>query len=184
MRLFLDSCTCGSLRIKARGLCGKCYERRRLSKSKDCREDDCGNAKFAKGYCRAHYFQVYRNGKVSQARERSGSCSVLGCTRPYRARGLCIQHYNKAVHKVRLGEGPFEYIIHQIKQKNRPSRIKQLKERYELMKRNKVREEKRLEYLAGKYTRDADPWGREEDDPSVHEDGPLEIEHMSQEEDC
>ena len=50
-------------------------------------------------YCGRHARQLYVHGRLTPEREHQMGrvgCSVTGCTKPHRARGWCVGHYNTA----------------------------------------------------------------------------------------
>ena len=64
-----------------------------------CNAPDCTTEPYCQGYCKRHYMQVYRNGKLirdadlyawQRLPKYQGVCTVVGCGR--RARGMCRLH--------------------------------------------------------------------------------------------
>ncbi len=65
-----------------------------------CTVGQCRQVLYAKGFCLAHYMQVYRGGTPGPIRKRNdnppASCTVKECDRPYKARGMCMMHYQRS----------------------------------------------------------------------------------------
>lgn len=90
-----------------------------------CSVEQCDRYSKVKGYCRAHYQQVYHNGRITnpilghKPAKAEQYCTVAGCDKPLAARGVCHSHYGQLrrhgeiVNEV-LGpynEGPSECIV-------------------------------------------------------------------------
>lgn len=76
-----------------------------------CRDENCMDVPFSRGWCRKHYTRSYRSGFPGEPRCSDTECEelavygeaycakhrkLLGCRRcgkPIRSRGLCITHY-------------------------------------------------------------------------------------------
>ena len=68
--------------------------------TKICTIENCENQHYAKGYCRKHYIQIQRYGRLTPETEkgRHGVCIVEGCNNKHKAQGYCSKHYQQ-VHK-------------------------------------------------------------------------------------
>ena len=59
-----------------------------------CKVPGCFRKHCAKGYCKRHYQQMSRSGKISSVVvKRVRCCKVTGCYREHRAKGYCGRHY-------------------------------------------------------------------------------------------
>lgn len=59
-----------------------------------CNAGDCERTHYAKGFCKKHYMQVFRHGKLTPGSERGVErpCEAPGCSRTDTAKGLCRKH--------------------------------------------------------------------------------------------
>ena len=68
-----------------------------------CSVAGCDRPHKARGYCRAHYEQLYRLGFATprpiRRRAAGRLCSVPGCSRPHCKRDYCQLHYNRLVRR-------------------------------------------------------------------------------------
>lgn len=81
----------------------KTDRRRRIGPKPPCKAPGCPILTVALGYCRRHYYQIRRKGRIltdAEAisrkvipRSTGGSCTSYGCHRPIKAKGLCGTHY-------------------------------------------------------------------------------------------
>ena len=65
---------------------------------KACSFEDCEQLVIARGYCRKHYGDLYRAGKLELVKpkaKRAPVCSVVGCEQKHQARGYCGPHYRR-----------------------------------------------------------------------------------------
>ena len=167
---------CRGRKIRARGLCARCYVKawrdgKFIKSNPDCKVDSCKGNHYGNGYCLAHYWQHRRNGLVT--REVLGTttdtCTVQECQDSHRARGLCTKHYYKSFSLVKRGckwqeaidiikgsdeVGPPEN--GEIVQCGDKPRIELLRERWAKLKRKQERE---IEYQLRGTAGDFDPWG-------------------------
>lgn len=69
---------------------------------KKCKEDDCKERHYSLGFCRNHYrqFSYYRN-RGTKKKNWPKICTVIGCGKVTRVKGLCNAHY---LRKKRLGD--------------------------------------------------------------------------------
>ena len=71
-----------------------------MSKTRSCKVHNCSVPHYAKNYCKKHYTQVVRHGKLTPNRERvlreARICSVRGCENRHCAKGKCTRHYVQA----------------------------------------------------------------------------------------
>lgn len=174
-------CRCGKL-VKARGMCSNCYEKwrkRHHPKKKDrhCKSEFCRSATHAKGYCRICYRQIRRNGRARQTNYGQMECTIPGCDKNHRAKGLCFSHYNKVVHLTSQGYTwleAHENIASEVNGGN--GRLKLIQERYKILQDKKKRREKRLENYARSLSRDSDTWYHEDGDPVMADPSAMEDE--------
>ena len=178
----LNPCACGSHDIKARNMCGRCYQRWRVKNRKPhrhrrCKSDHCSKEPLARGYCVACYNQFIRNGQVKETNYGTTSCTVDGCDKPHRARGFCYSHYNKASRLCEIGL-TWEQAQEEFSPTIRPRkpRLELLRERAEIMKAKKAREEKRLDHYTRSLPGDSNPWSNEEADHLMAERSAVENE--------
>lgn len=83
-----------------------------------CKFDGCDNPGnvpgTAKGYCQKHYARVYKHGDPAVTLIEVGNdpvCTVDGCERPHRSRGMCMNHYNQWIEvQRRLSGAPCEVL--------------------------------------------------------------------------
>ena len=85
-----------------------------IPKMKTCKREDCIHPVIARGYCRRHYDQFRKNGKLTPhgaPRKEKVTCRYDGCDRPAAAQGLCQAHYTQS----RRGNGlsPIRKIVRQ-----------------------------------------------------------------------
>jgi hypothetical protein len=59
---------------------------------KKCIVVGCEGVYNSRGYCKKHYMQINRHGKITQ-KELNRRCEIDGCENPYHAKGLCNKHY-------------------------------------------------------------------------------------------
>lgn len=64
-----------------------------LSSKPLCPTPDCGRKIESRGYCNACYRRLRRSGSIEKRAVATG-CSVEGCPRSHKARGLCKAHYS------------------------------------------------------------------------------------------
>lgn len=58
--------------------------------------DGCDQPVVGRKLCRKHYQRLYRKGSTDDRRANArGVCSIEGCEKPHRARGLCDSHRNR-----------------------------------------------------------------------------------------
>ena len=67
---------------------------------KKCSTTGCESRAHARGYCRKHYRQLYRNGEIRPEREdwhkaMGVKCAVAGCEGRLSAKGYCYKHYRQ-----------------------------------------------------------------------------------------
>lgn len=94
-------------KFRARGLCGKHYERWRnhgdvnirfgYKDGDGCLVIGCDRKRKSRGYCGMHYVRISKNGDVGSADSTRlpKSCSVDGCDKKSVARSLCNTHYQR-----------------------------------------------------------------------------------------
>jgi hypothetical protein len=62
-----------------------------------CAFEGCSDPPCAKGYCRKHYYRLWRYGDPAINHRPGGRvCSIEGCERPYHANGYCAAHARAA----------------------------------------------------------------------------------------
>jgi len=66
--------------------------------NKTCKVEGCNNEYYAKGYCNAHYQQMWKHGEIKPIKKREKykidrTCNVENCDEPYYAKGYCREHY-------------------------------------------------------------------------------------------
>ena len=71
-----------------------------MSTETKCSVDGCEKPAFSKGYCRRHYKQIWRWGKILPEKEErqkvtEAKCSVAGCEKRMHAKGYCRKHYGQ-----------------------------------------------------------------------------------------
>lgn len=92
---------------KARGLCGKHYEKLRIQEwSGTCRVPDCGAPVKSTGLCSMHYSRSRKGIPLDaevryQRTTRRGECKLPSCPAPDLHRGYCKRHYS-LVNKYRM----------------------------------------------------------------------------------
>ncbi len=72
---------------------------------KVCYVEKCNNNGLAKGYCRTHYMQLSRYGKILEYHckertfqalgKRDKPCCIDGCENKSSAKGMCSMHYTR-----------------------------------------------------------------------------------------
>src|SRR5206468_10198493 len=64
---------------------------------KTCSVDNCQVRHYAKGFCKKHYTQVLRHGKLTPDRERGivRVCKVENCGRTDTIKGHCRKHWRQ-----------------------------------------------------------------------------------------
>jgi hypothetical protein len=70
-------------------------ENKRKSYMKKCEAENCYRPYLAKGYCRKHYQQIYKHGRLMPEREKEYGhtiCKVEECNKPHKAKGYCAKH--------------------------------------------------------------------------------------------
>ena len=94
-----------SNKVRARGLCGKHYERWRNHgdvhkrfgriEGAPCAVEGCQRKVKSRGYCGMHYTRIMETGEPGEVESRRGGreCVVPGCDKPYLASGYCSMHY-------------------------------------------------------------------------------------------
>lgn len=112
----VDGCgTSGRVKL---GMCGKHYQRFKKYGSTDlpprvyrmCDGPSCSRRAGDSGLCRSHYKQQHLGKELTPLRVatkdlgRPPICSVEGCGRPHKARGLCKAHNERAKKGLPLGE--------------------------------------------------------------------------------
>lgn len=98
---------CRAVKTRARGLWPRHYQRWRRSGLPDtaetpvCEVPGCpATERKARGLCARHYFRWYRTGRTGAAVQTYGrrpGCAEPDCTRPHRAKGWCVRHYEEYV---------------------------------------------------------------------------------------
>lgn len=60
-----------------------------------CITINCNKKHLARGYCKNHYMQLLRNGKIERIliRDRILQCSIEGCEKEHEAKSFCRKHY-------------------------------------------------------------------------------------------
>src|SRR5258708_14893155 len=59
-----------------------------------CKEGDCPNPAWGRGWCQGHYARWYTGRPVSgPLRENRKDCTVDWCEKPHKAQGYCRMHY-------------------------------------------------------------------------------------------
>ncbi|MER6611574.1 hypothetical protein ABT282_38450 [Streptomyces sp. NPDC000927] len=78
---------------------------RRVSPAGPCSVPWCPAAKTrARGMCARHYYRWYRTGRTGPAEQTYGRrpvCQTPGCGQPHRARGYCVNCYDRNVRRQR-----------------------------------------------------------------------------------
>jgi hypothetical protein len=98
-------------KVYAKGMCKYHYSRQReleieqksklgLIKVKECKVNGCIDPVLAKDYCRRHYEQYYKSGRITSIEKQvripnPKVCQVERCDGKPEARGLCKKHYEK-----------------------------------------------------------------------------------------
>ena len=127
----------------------------------------CESRSHAKGYCRKHYGQLYRDGeirseederraaaKVIPPHDKGGNCAVAGCEKQAHAKGYCKKHYGQLYRRGRIRSAEDERRVAEevaVKLLPRPDtdRMRALErelERAETMYRNVIGVEGRLKW--------------------------------------
>lgn len=77
-----------------------------------CGLENCNRPHYAKGYCQAHYGQLWQKGRISAIKvgpsinkRRRGRCSLAGCNAIHYAKGMCHHHYLLVRNGSQAGEG-------------------------------------------------------------------------------
>ena len=72
-----------------------CAKEKTMTTTDPCSFPGCGDKRYAKGLCLAHYRQQRRGEPLAPVARRTAAegCAVDGCDRPHRAGGLCTSHY-------------------------------------------------------------------------------------------
>jgi hypothetical protein len=78
-----------------------------------CAVSECGDISRSKGYCKRHYQQLLRNGKIiaapySPERVTDIVCGVPSCKQRNKSNGLCLEHYRQK----QYAENPGYYLSH------------------------------------------------------------------------
>lgn len=74
-----------------------------------CRIPVCDRNYFAKGFCKAHYYQAKRSGGYvpnlpvapQHPRGLDKKCTETDCTKKHHSRGLCHTHYTRLIRSER-----------------------------------------------------------------------------------
>ncbi|AND28374.1 hypothetical protein ASE53_17475 [Bacillus sp. Root11] len=62
---------------------------------KVCKVEGCQLDHRVKGYCRKHYYQVKKHGRVLDKVLKVDYCIIEGCHRVREAKGYCPKHYQR-----------------------------------------------------------------------------------------
>lgn len=61
-----------------------------------CNLKECNNKHLARGYCRGHYKQIRKWGKITSIKLRkmdgTQGCIIIGCLLKHHAKGYCNKH--------------------------------------------------------------------------------------------
>jgi hypothetical protein len=63
-----------------------------------CRAKGCDKLQFSRGYCRKHYEQLRKHGRLTpelERRQHDPCCGAEGCEETQVARGYCKRHYGQ-----------------------------------------------------------------------------------------
>ncbi len=71
-----------------------------------CLLPECTSARFAKGYCKKHYHRHWRGAPLEDVTKIVLPCSVDGCGRKVRAKGLCCAHWSRVKKIGTVGNDP------------------------------------------------------------------------------
>jgi len=74
---------------------------------KQCQIADCRRPHFARGFCKRHYAQILRHGKLAPELERGGTrlCAAPGCDKSVRVGSYCRKHKRQVKLYKRLTPG-------------------------------------------------------------------------------
>ncbi len=177
MNGFCQAPGCQRFPVKSRGLCSPCYEKWRRGnpnkKKRMCKVAECKDEYFSIGYCCRHYYQKKRNGKITMPGKRNTpeDCSIIGCIKKHRAKGLCSGHYNNVVQHITSGISMEEAVekINQKESKPPLGRLELIKKRHGILKRRKNRGADYYEWYRSSNSRDD-----EITDPLQHETFTME----------
>lgn len=62
---------------------------------KKCKIEGCLNTSIARGYCRKHYYEQWKEKKLKTKPYRKKKCKIEGCKGKHYARGYCRKHYQQ-----------------------------------------------------------------------------------------
>lgn len=80
--------------IKSESICESCYAKSRKTK---CKELNCDNISWSRGYCSSHFKEFKNSGKIVVVPKGTLKlCTVEGCGSKNFSNGMCSKHYRRA----------------------------------------------------------------------------------------